>query len=190
MFSGSSDWLFKLSGTTYELIYKGKPFRGVITQLDTVNIHYGLIWAKISFTDINSRKITLGGITNTQARTLHSEISRLLRKVHLKKLISEFDKELDEVIAWLRSVKKNCKEQLAHRGWLSHEFRVSQNKLKPRLLESLLNEPDLASYLSKKPTSIKKMSLSGERISLPLLKELTRNTYKQSWKIMQSSLKQ
>ena len=110
-------------------------------------------------TTLTFTALPLSGLPNSAAqrlqRQIQSAIAGVRREEQRKALIAQFDTAAKLVIDWILKANRACSNQLRSKGWLGNEFTTALEQGKPRGLELLLANEDVAAHLAQQPEKIR-----------------------------------
>lgn len=154
LFTATPPWSLSLDGDSFELNLSGKTATGPVSRLESLTVQTGVFWATVRLQRYGGKAITLDGISNADARSLHgviqATIAVLRRQEHVAEQIDLFEKKLKLVVEWASQVRLACQHQIQTRGWLGQEFRDELVASKPADLLKLLVVPEVDQRLRSK----------------------------------------
>jgi DNA helicase-4 len=158
LFTGAKNWSFTLNGHEFVLQLVGKKVKGSVLGLEGLSAAPGIIWATLTFPMHGGQKLALDGIPSTEAREMVAAVAaareETKRYLRVTQLLQNFDKSVQPVLQWARGARSACLTQLKTRGWLTHEFRLELNRIKPQGFGELFGEPEVAAHLGKQPKAV------------------------------------
>lgn len=148
-----------LAGEQFSLAVHGHVMDGAIDLLSKLVVNPGVFWAQVVIHGANGNVLALDGMPNAIAlqmrKAVMSAIDAKQHRAKVAELIKNFDLQIRLVADWVRLTVESCKAQLLRRGWLSREFMSRASESKPKELNSLLEQPEIASHLERQPDTVK-----------------------------------
>lgn len=158
LFTTAMDWSVTLTGPVFVLRVSGRELQENVVELEGLKATPGIHWSTLTVPLRNGKALTLDGIPNGKARELLAAVETarnvLLRQKRTAQLKRQFEKSVPALLRWAHDVQNACRTQLKTKGWLTHEFKQEQKRLKPPSLEKLLTAPDIAERLSAQPKPV------------------------------------
>ncbi len=154
-FTSTTDWTLTFDENRFVVQTKGKKLEGATLLLENLRVKRGILWSTIIIPIQGQQEIPLGGLSNSAAKKLLAEITTVTNTVRYRMrvaaLIQDFSNAIKPVVDWSSKALASCKVQLKVKGWLTHEFKLELNSVKPTELASLLSEPEVRQHLIKQP---------------------------------------
>lgn len=155
LFTRTFDWKLELFHDSYRLRVGRAVLQGKVADLERLRVSAGMFWATLVLTLPEHAPISLDGIPNADAEDLGATVKQAVRRVRVAELLQNFGQALRPVMQWASRARGACKAQLTARGWLTREFKEIQSSLKPRDLDELLSEPEVARHIEAQGLELK-----------------------------------
>ncbi len=147
LFTRSPFWSISLIKDDYLLRLGRDSITGRISELADLKIEEGVFWSKISTSVANSKCVKFNGLTNASALQLAKFVTAEKRRIRIADLVFNFEKEIEPILAWVKTARDSSKQQLLSKGWLTKDFSNKLNGLKPTGFDDLLREPEVVTHL-------------------------------------------
>lgn len=156
----SGTWKLTLKGSSFCLSERGTERWDSVLNITQCNYESGVIWSSVV---IESRLILRTEVDGmdffaatqmvralTEAKALETAEQKAKREKEKKELVNAHE----PLLAWVQNTLSLCREQLQRRGWLTNEFKRSQDALRPASLTALLNRAEVINQVTEQPEKI------------------------------------
>lgn len=156
VFTLSSSWTLSLDSAKFNLLSGDTAHKGDTLALEKLSVTPGIFWSTITLPLDGGKSISLGGLSNSAADEVARTVAQAARSIRVNGYIKSFGGLVKLAVQWASLVDDACREQIRTKGWLTHEFKIAQNRIKPYGLETILNVPEVRKHLEAQPQNVQK----------------------------------
>lgn len=132
-FTGARDWSLIQHELELSLTLDCHAYSVHIEDENSYQVRSGLFWTSITLNAGQFGALEVGGLPNTQSKTLIAALEHILSEVRIREKVKFLHGEQKLISEWLREKKERENEAEHQHWWLTHEVQIAIEEARPTI---------------------------------------------------------